>query len=89
MSELAKLFIKYCPIFYFYKDEPYMPCDFEDILNIANKCNSENMNREKILIESLIDIKQIETTLTINDYSDEDSLITSINNILDYYLTII
>jgi hypothetical protein len=36
MSELAKLFIKYCPIFYFYKDEPYMPCDFEDILNIAN-----------------------------------------------------
>lgn len=57
----------------------------KDILNIANKCNSENMNREKILIESLIDIKQIETTSTINDYSDEDSLITSINNILEEY----
>jgi hypothetical protein len=32
---LSPLFIKYCPIFYFYKKEPYMPANFDDILTIA------------------------------------------------------
>lgn len=31
----SELFIKYCPIFYFYKKEPYMPANFDDILKIA------------------------------------------------------
>jgi hypothetical protein len=35
MEELEKLFIKYCPIFYFHKKEPYMPADFDEILKIS------------------------------------------------------
>jgi hypothetical protein len=31
----SKLFIDNCPIIYFNKDEPYMPINFEDILEIA------------------------------------------------------
>ena len=33
MSET--LFIKYCPIFYFHKKEPYMPANFDEILKIS------------------------------------------------------
>jgi hypothetical protein len=29
------LFIKYCPIFYFHKKEPYMPANFDEILKIS------------------------------------------------------
>ena len=29
------LFIKYCPIFYFHKNEPYMPANFDEILKIS------------------------------------------------------
>jgi hypothetical protein len=36
MAELIEeLFIKYCPIFYFNKKEPYMPANFNDLLKIA------------------------------------------------------
>ncbi len=34
-EELVDLYIKSCPIFYFHKKEPYMPCDFDDMLKIA------------------------------------------------------
>jgi hypothetical protein len=33
---IVQLFIKSKPIIYFYKDEPYLPCDFDNLLNIAN-----------------------------------------------------
>ena len=56
-----------------------------DILDIAIKCNNENMNREKILIESLIDIKKQEEIVILNEYNDEDIFTTSIINILDEY----
>ena len=32
---VEKLFIKYCPIFYFYKKEPYMPANFDEILKVS------------------------------------------------------
>ncbi len=32
---MEKLFVKYCPIFYFHKKEPYMPANFDDILKIS------------------------------------------------------
>ncbi len=32
---MEKLFIKYCPIFYFHKKEPYMPANFDEILKIS------------------------------------------------------
>ena len=34
--ELVDLYIKSCPIFYFHKKEPYMPCDFDDMLKISD-----------------------------------------------------
>ena len=33
--ELVNLYIKACPVFYFHKKEPYMPCDFNDMLRIS------------------------------------------------------
>ncbi len=54
--DINTLFIKYCPIFYFHKNEPYMPADFDDILKIAglkpniqdiNKVNLINIDRKK------------------------------------------
>ncbi len=59
-----------------------------DILNIANKCNDENMNREKILIESLIDIKKNDENDVFEEYNDDNQLNdinTSVLNILDEY----
>jgi hypothetical protein len=35
-NELVELYIKSCPVFYFHKEEPYMPCDFDDILRLSN-----------------------------------------------------
>lgn len=46
--EIAKLFIKCCPVFYFYKDEPYMPCNFDDLLKIAN-VTIEDLNTIKLI----------------------------------------
>ena len=57
-----------------------------DILSIANKCNNENMNREKILIESLIDVKNEFVDEIDNDENEEtDSFNTSVINILEEY----
>jgi hypothetical protein len=55
------------------------------ILNIANKCNTENMNREKILIESLIDIKKQEEVIINIEINNENSFSTSIINIIEEY----
>ncbi len=57
-----------------------------DILNIANKCNNENMNREKILIESLIDVKNNDNN-DKNEISNDnnDTFLTSVINILEEY----
>jgi hypothetical protein len=58
-----------------------------DILSIANKCNNENMNREKILVESLIDIKNEFEDIDeeYNEVEEIDSFNISINNILEEY----
>ena len=58
----------------------------ESILNIANKCNSENMNREQILIESLIDNNKIITSSQKEISVEENDIInTSIVNIIEEY----
>jgi hypothetical protein len=44
------LFIKYCPVFYFYKKEPYMPANFNDILKIANLTSDTVKNANMIII---------------------------------------
>ncbi len=46
--EIVKLFIKSCPIIYFYKKEPYMPCNFDDLLKIAN-VTSDDLNNVKLI----------------------------------------
>ncbi len=46
--EIVELFIKCCPIIYFYKDEPYMPCNFDDLLKIAN-VTIEDLNTIKLI----------------------------------------
>lgn len=59
-----------------------------DILSIANKCNNENMNREKILVESLIDIKnEFHTDMDeeYNEVEESNSFNISIINILEEY----
>ncbi len=35
-EQLIELYIKSCPVFYFHKKEPYMPCDFDDMLRLSN-----------------------------------------------------
>jgi hypothetical protein len=35
-EQLIDLYIKSCPVFYFHEKEPYMPCDFDDILRVSN-----------------------------------------------------
>jgi hypothetical protein len=56
-----------------------------DILNIANKCNIENMNREKILIESLIDLKKQEEVNINIELDTENTFTISIVNIIEEY----
>lgn len=56
-----------------------------NILDIATKCNIENMNRENILIESLIDIKKNNNMEIIEEIVDNDTFSTQIINILDEY----
>ncbi len=46
--EIVKLFIKSCPIIYFYKDEPYMPCNFDNLLKIAN-VTVDDLNTIKLI----------------------------------------
>jgi len=59
----------------------------EYILNIIKKCNSENMNREEILLESLfekiINNELVEETLDI--ISNHNQINTLINNIIEEY----
>lgn len=59
-----------------------------NIIEVINKCNELNLNREKILLESLIDKKSKVIMPVINNITNEDTFITSINNILDEYLFI-
>ena len=57
-----------------------------DILSIANKCNDENMNREKILVESLVEINNEDDIVEEDDFKEEiDSFNTSVINILEEY----
>lgn len=59
--------------------------DYKDnILSIANKCNIENMNREKIMIESLIENKK-EEEVELNETINEDKFSTSCFNIIEEY----
>ncbi len=60
----------------------------KDILNIANKCASENMNREEILILSLVDsIVSVENTEIHHEECIEktEEIYTLINNIIEEY----
>ena len=50
MTDIEILFTKYCPIFYFYKDEPYMPANFDDILTIAGLTPETVMKDDVTLI---------------------------------------
>uniref|UniRef100_A0A6C0HWM3 Uncharacterized protein n=1 Tax=viral metagenome TaxID=1070528 RepID=A0A6C0HWM3_9ZZZZ len=59
----------------------------EAILNIIKKCNSENMNREEILLESLFE-KSINNELveeTLDIISNHNQINTLINNIIEEY----
>jgi hypothetical protein len=60
----------------------------ESILNIIKKCNSENMNREEILLESLfekiINNELVEETLD-NNINNHNQINTLINNIIEEY----
>jgi hypothetical protein len=58
----------------------------DDILNIANKCNNENMNREAILIENLLDNEKVITEAPPEILYEESNVInTSMINILEEY----
>ena len=67
-------------------DISYINMYKDEIISIANKCNIENMNREQILIESLIEYEH-----TIDDMPEEiyeeksDSINISIINIIEEY----
>ncbi len=50
--EYSKLFIDNCPIIYFTEKEPYMPIDFEEILNIAE---IKPINLHKVSVIYLFD----------------------------------
>jgi hypothetical protein len=47
---MEKLFIKYCPIFYFHKKEPYMPTNFDDILKISGHTPESIKNNDVKII---------------------------------------
>ncbi len=55
-----------------------------NILDISNECTIQNMNREKILIDSLLDIK-IEDVEVLNENVENDVFNTQIINILEEY----
>ncbi len=57
----------------------------DNIINMINKCNELNMHREKILIESLIENKNIAPKPIINQIKNDDFSI-SVTNILDEYI---
>jgi hypothetical protein len=61
MTDIESLFIKYCPNFYFYKKEPYMPANFDDLLTIAGLTPETVMNDDVKLItipkEKRFDVK--------------------------------
>ncbi len=56
----------------------------DQIITIINKCSELKLNRERILIESLIDKKEnkIEQSIEINN---DDQFITSVKNIIEEY----
>ncbi len=47
---MEKLFVKYCPIFYFHKKEPYMPANFDEILRISD------LNAQTVTSDAVTDI---------------------------------
>lgn len=50
MTDIENLFIKYCPIVYFYKKEPYMPANFDELLKIANLTPTTVLNDDVKMI---------------------------------------
>ena len=57
----------------------------DNIINMVNKCNELNMNREKILIESLLENNNVTSKVIINKIEDNDFSV-SVTNILDEYV---
>ena len=54
------------------------------IMNIIKKCEEHNMNREKFLIESLIDNKKTNVTV-VEEFEEDDVVQTSVYNILEEF----
>ena len=48
---MEKLFIKYCPIFYFHKKEPYMPTNFDEILKLFVEITSTYLHETKNAVQ--------------------------------------
>ena len=57
MSKIPELFIKFHPIVYFHKKEPYMPANMDEILKIANVSSNNIQSLVKIPKEKRFDVK--------------------------------
>ncbi len=77
----------YIDCYNWFKDSSQL--DIEDykqnILDISNECNNNNMNREKILIDSLLDVKITDVDVLDDDYTDNDTFNTQVINVLEEY----
>jgi len=67
-------------------DKSYIELYKNEINNIILLCNENNMNREKILIESLIDIKSIKIVEEPILVDTTDTFKTLVSNILEEYV---
>ncbi len=67
-------------------DKNYIELYKNDINNVIIKCNENSMNREKILIESLIDTKNIKTIEETSIIENTDIFKTMVSNILEEYI---
>lgn len=67
---IEQLAIKYCPIVYFYKKEPYMPSNFADMIKISELYNMEPSNpsnpKEKPKVKNLVNSNPTPNDLTQN-----------------------
>lgn len=87
-SELLKLFVKYCPIWYYTKHEPYMPATFEDILSISSLTadpKAENFESLKAKLETdplaaQLDPIKLNSILDIYSKQDVDKMMIKISN---------
>ena len=67
-------------------DKSYIELYKTEINNIILLCNQNGMNREKILIESLIDVKSIKLVEESVVFETTDTFKTLVSNILEEYI---